>query len=424
MNVIDAVFATSEKVERAQLALDPATGLISAFGQLGVPRGKVDWFYGDECLAFAGMGDIHVHAREDVSRQHVHKEDFHSAGLAALNGGITHLCDMPNNPVPPVDRASYLAKLALTEGKPVPLLLYAGIGPETSPLDLMVPYKAYMGPSIGELFFRDTEVLDRALSRYVGQNVSFHCEDPQELERHKAGPEHHLRRPVSCELMATATALEMIRNHRLRGKLCHYSAGGGLPLIRAAKASGVDVTCEVTPQHLYFAQEELDPAARVPFQMNPPIRGRDDREAMLEAARVGDIDYLATDHAPHTPEEKAKGTSGLTGLDSYGAFVTWLLREKGFTPQRIALLASENPGTFVNRFLPGLIPLHAPYAGLGQGFGFLRPGYVGNVTVLNLRSPFTLAPEHLATKARSNPFLGVTFPGRVENVFLRGRPER
>lgn len=424
IKVIDAVFATSETVERCQLAMDEVSGLITDFGQLGVPRSKVDYFYDDHCMAFAGMGDIHIHAREDASGKHTYKEDFHSAALAALNGGVTHVADMPNNPIPPIDESSYLQKLALTQKAQVPILLYAGIGPETHPLNFSVPYKVYMGPSIGELFFTGNEDLEQAVRRYQGQWVSFHCEDPQEMERHKSEPAHHLRRPASCEVMATKTALRLIEKYQLHGKLCHYSAGEGLPLIKAAKSRGVSVQCEVTPQHLYFSQDELADRERGLMQMNPPIRGTQDRDAMLWAARQGDIDFLATDHAPHSLEEKLKGTSGLTGLDSYGAFVTWLLREKNFTPQRIALMAAENPGGFTNRFLPALKQHSPAHARLGRGVGFLRQGYSAQVTVLNLHAPFTLEQGMLKTKVAHNPFVGVRFPGQVEQVFRLARPVR
>jgi dihydroorotase len=423
MKIIDAVFATSEKIARAQMAIDPQTGLISDFGDLGVPQAQVE-FFPDDCLAFAGMGDIHIHAREDISGQHLHKEDFLSASAAALNGGVTHVADMPNNPVPPIDEASYRAKLSLTDKAPISILLYAGIGPETAPLQKMVPYKVYMGPSIGELFFENDQQLENALKRYQGQHVSFHCEDPVELKRHQAGAHHHLRRPSQCEVMATATALRLIEKFKLKGKLCHYSAGEGLPLIREARTRGVSVQCEVTPQHLYFSQDQLQLKDKVLFQMNPPIREMSDRDAMLAAARVGDIDFLATDHAPHTAEEKARGTSGLTGLDSYGAFVTWLLQEKGFTPQRIALMCAENPGRFTNQFLKGFGEWSPRFKRYGSGFGFCAKGFMGNVTVLNLKRPMKLTTEHLKTKVKHNPFVGVTFPGSVEQVFLAGLKQR
>lgn len=416
---MEAVFATSEGVERQQLAMDSQTGLIVDFGKLGVPSRDLEWQYGDECVAFAGMGDIHIHAREDVSGKHTYKEDFQTAGLAAIQGGLTHVADMPNNPIAPIDDESYRAKLRLTQKSKIPILLYAGIGPQTKPLSFEVPYKAYMGPSVGELFFKDAGELEQAIARYTGQWVSFHCEDPEELERHQHELQHHLKRPVACEVMATKTALELIEKYQIKGKLCHYSSGEGLKLIREARDRGVRVSCEVTPQHLYFSQEQLTDIERGYFQMNPPIRQGIDRDAMLEAARIGEIDFLATDHAPHSLDEKAKGMSGLTGLDSFGPFVTWLIVEKKFSLQRIAEMTAEKPGAFCNQFLPVISRYSAAHQRLGKGVGFLRPGFSANITVLNLKNPTILTREMLKTKVGHNPFVGVTFPGKVQQVILQ-----
>ena len=123
--------------------------------------------------------------------------------------------------------------------------------------------------------------------------------------------------------------------YELQGKLCHFSTGEGLKDVIAAKARGVQVTCEVTPHHLFFDDTMLNDENRLWLQMNPPLRGREDRLAMIEALRTGEIDYLATDHAPHSLEEKRKGTSGVPHLDTYGAFTTWLMAEHGFTRSRL-----------------------------------------------------------------------------------------
>ena len=143
-----------------------------------------------------------------------------------------------------------------------------------------------------------------------------------------------------------------MRRYELQGKLCHFSTGEGLKDVIAAKARGVKVTCEVTPHHLFFDDTMLNDENRLWLQMNPPLRGREDRLAMIEALRSGEIDYLATDHAPHSLEEKRKGTSGVPHLDTYGAFTTWLMAEHGFTAQQIARVCAANPGRFVRPYLP------------------------------------------------------------------------
>ena len=376
------------------------------------PRiGRPDHEFGEECLIFAGMGDIHIHARDDVSEQEIHKEDFRTAAAAAVHGGVVHVADMPNNPAAPIDDESYAAKRAhlATRGVPIQVTLYAGIGPGTRPLSFDVPYKAYMGPSVGDLFFTSLEQLDETLAHYRGRAVSFHCEDPVLLDAHRHEPTHERRRPAECEVSATRFALAMIEKYGLVGKLCHYSVREGLPLIRTARRNGLAVTCEVTPHHLYFDDAGITEANRGLMRMNPPLRGPEDRQAMLDALRDGTLDYLATDHAPHTLAEKARGISGQPHLDTYGPFVTWLIVEQKFTPERMAAVCSANPGEFVK-------PYTAP-----RRFGRIEPAYVASLTVLNLTRPTTVRREDLQTKCGWSPFEGMTFPGSVEAVFLEGR---
>lgn len=402
--IIEGNLADIDGVRRGQIAIEH--GVIAAVGdRIGTPT----HVYGENCLIFAGMGDIHIHAREDVSQRETHKETFACASAAALHGGVLHVADMPNNHVAPIDDATYAAKEALLQKQKLPVVftLYAGIGPGTSPLTRNVPYKAYMGPSVGDLYFTSLEQLEETLSRYRGQNVSFHCEDPVLLEKHKGAKTHEERRPPECELSATRFALAMIEKYNLVGKLCHYSVGEGLPLIRAAKAKGLKVTAEVTPHHVFFDTAQITPANRQAMQMNPPLRSPSDRAAMLEALRDGTADYLATDHAPHTLEEKAKGVSGQPHLDTYGPFATWLIVEQGFTPERIAAICSANPGDFVN-----------PYQ--KDRWGRLLPGYVGSLTVLDLEKSTTIRRVDLKTKCGWSPFEGGTFPGSVAAVFVRG----
>lgn len=420
MKVIEAICASSQSVERKQIRFNEETGLIHDVGDLKIPREGLDFFFDDSFLLFAGMGDVHIHAREDASGQNNYKEDFFSAFEAMKNGGITHAGDMPNNPIPPIDKQSYERKFSLTKKAQGCLWLYAGIGPGTRPLPYSIPYKVYMGPSIGELYFKDLKSLDETLSHYKGLSVSFHCEDPEILESHKEKAHHHERRPVEAESIATRDALSLIEKYHLKGKLCHYSSREGLALIREARKRGVDVEIEVTPQHLYFDLEQLNSKDWKSFQMNPPIRSSWDREALLEALKMGEIQYLATDHAPHTAEEKMKGTSGLTGLDTYAAFVTWLLDE-GFSAHLIAKVSAENPGQFFNRFLDSWKMLSQEFGSFGKGLGFIESGYRANFTIIKRHDPFVVTEDKLKTKVKHSPFLGKTFPGRLEALFIGGK---
>ncbi len=418
IRTLEAVCVSSFEMNRHQVKFDDESGLILEVGELGIQN--PDYVFGDDCLLFAGMGDVHIHAREDVSGKNTHKEDFHSAHEAMINGGVCHAGDMPNNPVPPVDKKSYEDKVRLGEKAEGDLWFYAGIGPGTNPLPYPVPYKVYMGPSIGDLFFRDLPTLDQAMTRYQNEWVSFHCEDPEILEESKNEKHHHERRPVKAEAVATRDAIALIEKYKLKGKLCHYSSHEGLELVRAARLRGVDISLEVTPQHLYFSIDELPESLYTPLQMNPPIRHTLDRETLLAAVKNGEIQYLATDHAPHSKEEKLHGHSGLTGLDTFGPFATWLMAG-GLSPKILAKIAVENPGDFFNHFLPSWKDISSVYKKMGHGVGYLRPGFRANFTILNLKKPTLVKEENLKTKVGHSPFTGHTFPGSVEAVFLGGK---
>lgn len=416
------------------MEVDTQTGLIE---KVTSATGKADVVCGEDELIFPGFIDLHVHAREDVSGKQNYKEDYESASAAAINGGVAHFCDMPNNPVAPVDEKKYLAKLELTKKASVDVTLYAGVGPGTKPLltspfakerdhrafsgataELSplfqkrslrgVPYKVYMGPSVGDLFFHTQIELEETIKHYEGQYISFHCEDPEILDRNKSQATHEARRPANAEIIATDFALYLIEKYKLHGKLCHFSTKEGLQKIIAAKQRGLDVVCEVTPHHLYFDETIITEENHKWLQMNPPLRSWEDRLAMIEGLRNGDIDYLATDHAPHTKEEKLSRSSGVPHLDTYGAFCSWLIKEQNFKPSDIARVACYNPGAFVNNFNK-------------DKFGEIKAGFVGSFAVLNVNQKWLVQAKDLKTKVGWSPFTGKVFPGKVKYAIVRGR---
>ena len=405
---VEGTLVSEERTWQGSVEIDDATGLIASVGE-ATGHSDIDT---KGCLIFPGFGDIHIHAREDASGQQMYKEDFTTASAAAVHGGVVQVADMPNNVIAPVNDELYAAKEKLAAKSDVHVTLYAGIGPETHPLTRHVPYKAFMGPSVGDLFFTSSEQLEQAIARYRGRNVSFHCEDPIIMDAHRDAPTHEERRPAEAEVSATALALQLIERYELQGKLCHYSTREGLPMILAAKKRGVRVTAEVTPTHLFFDRSMLTDENRVWLQMNPPLRVREDRLAMIEALRRGDIDYVATDHAPHSQEEKRHGHSGVPHLDTLGAFATWLMREQKFTEQDICRVFATNPGKFVREFLP---------RELGEGFGRIAAGYAGSLTILDMNTPYTVTRESVKTKCGWSPFEGFTFPGSVRATVVKGR---
>lgn len=378
-------------------------GLISAITE---ETGKADLVLGDEFI-FPGFIDLHVHARESIDHTQDYKEDFATAGEAGINGGVVAFADMPNNIQAPVDEESYLAKEKLTKKSAVEVVLYAGIGPVTNPLQRKVPYKVFMGKSVGDLFFESFESLEQVLEKYKGQHVSFHCEDPKILKENQSQISHQEKRPEIAEVSAVDFALQMIEKYNLHGKICHCSTEGGLNKITEAKIRGVKVTVEVTPHHLYF--DNSNSGSKNILQVNPPIRqSKENRLALIQALKNGDIDYLATDHAPHTLEEKNKGTSGMPLLDTYSNFVTWLIKEHGFTPQEIVRVCSFNPAKFFNEFST-------------SKYGEIKVGNVGSLSILDLTTPTVITRDKLKTKCKWSPFEGVKFPGSVKYAIIKGK---
>jgi len=405
---VEGRIANHDREFDGAIEIDTDTGLIQSVGPL-TGQSDIDL---TGCIIFPGFGDIHIHAREDAGGSQTYKEDFTTISAAAIHGGVVQVADMPNNPVAPVDDDSYFVKEQLTKKSDVTITLYAGIGPQTRPLNRHVPYKAFMGPSVGDLFFSSKQQLEDVIVNYRGRNVSFHCEDPTILEANKHAPLHELKRPASAEISATEFALYLIEKYDLVGKLCHYSTRDGLPLIAAAKARGVKVTCEATPHHLFFDTTMITPENRQWLQMNPPLRSEEDRIALIAALKSGLIDYVATDHAPHTLDEKIAGASGVPHLDTLGAFATWLMSEHNFSTANIARVFSYNPGRFVREFLP---------ESLGKGFGSIEPGYVGSLTVLDPMKPYLVTRESVKTKCGWSPFEGYSLPGSVQCTVIRGK---
>ncbi len=406
----------------ASIEINAETGLIETIGPAGarpapflggtLQKGGASDIDTKNCLIFPGFVDVHVHAREDQSGRENYKEDFVSVSRAATNGGVTHIADMPNNPVAPVDDARYRAKQELAKKALVDITLYAGIGPGTRPLSSLVPYKVFMGPSVGDLFFTSRGALEETIHEYRGASVSFHCEDPEILESHKGEATHEARRPREAEIAAIDFALALIERYGLTGKICHLSTAEGLKKIMDAKTRGVPVTVEITPQHLFFDEGMITEENRRLRELNPPFRAAEDRAALTEALRRGEIDCLASDHAPHTPEEKIKGVSGIPFLDTYGPFTAWLIKEHGFSPQDIARVCAYNPGRFVNAFRKKGDP--------GKGFGKIEEGYVGSLTILDITTPVKVGKAMLRTKCGWSPCEGMTFPGSVRYAVVRG----
>ncbi|MFH1115247.1 MAG: dihydroorotase family protein [Pseudomonadota bacterium] len=395
---------------------------------------EADESFPDTELIFPGFIDIHVHARE-YPKPHgsdaealktweafCRKETFATAGRAALRGGVTLFAAMPNDPVPPDNADSYALKESLTHSSACPVILLAAVTPRSEPWDDL-PYKVYLDAKPSPVSFTSWRDLETVLSRYRGCRVFFHAEDPEILARNGSSGPRWKTRPADAEIRAVDRLLDLTLKFDLRSHICHVSTEGAVELIDEYNRHVREiVTCEVTPHHLYFSVEDGDilcagkrnsPVANL-LDCNPPLRSEDDRRALVDSFKQGYVHILATDHAPHTLEDKARGAPGMPHLDTVGSFVSWLVRDCGVPPYRIAEAFAVMPGWIMNPFLD--VPV-----------GDIDVGYEANFTVLDLSDSTLVEGSQikgrgpLETRCGWSPFEGIRLPGAVKQTVVRGR---
>lgn len=449
----------SKKPYVGVIEIDQKTGLITKVSKPTKDQ-TVDHEFEADCLIFPGFGDVHIHAREDETGKQVYKEEYKTAADAALHGGVVHVCAMPNTPNPVVskERFAWHRNRIAELNHCVSILNYIGIDSKTFPLGKPGEhfYKLYFGKSVGDLTVTYGSELDVILSRYRGHNISFHVEYEPIIQASAHGKTHSDRRPVEAVNEGLRLLLPLIEKYKVKAKLCHWSTGGeSFEMIRDYRNRGCDIVLEVSPLHLLFdtSMTDLDPELWTKIQMNPAIQAPEHRAALIKGLKEGFIQFLATDHAPHTEEEKfsafakfkddfpgktnkeialllrdndrdtylktctENNHSGAPWLDTYALVCAWLMNEYGFTAQDITRVASYHPGEFVNSHLKRQFPLK----NIGKGFGKIEKGYVGSLTVLNLKKKIVVVREELKTKCGWSPLEERTMPGAVEAVFVRGK---
>lgn len=426
---IQGTLVQPEEVYMARLVIDPVNGTIDSIERL---QGSTD----DADYIFPGFIDAHVHAREyplitgdDESSKVLHtrmtnKETFHTAGLAAINGGVTTYGAMPNDPVPPMDQAVYELKVNLSKESQCPVVVIGCACPDSTPW-ADIPYKVYLDANPSVNTFNNWDILDKVLSEFQGQKVFFHPEDPDVLSRSPLSGPRWITRPPEAEVSAVEKILTLTQKHNLRSHFCHISTRSAVEMISDYnKTASIKATSEVTPHHLCFSFHKesvycavnngimTDPTL---LGSNPPIRSEDDRRFMVHSLKSGLIDILATDHAPHTIKDKTTALApGLPHLDTLGPFVGWMIKDLKFRPSRIAEILSKAPAEILG------ITNHPGLTGI-------KPSLIASLTILSFSGGSTIDQSwigpvgHLMTKCAWTPFAGVTFPAYVKSVIINGQ---
>ena len=368
----------------------------------------------DGLVAAPGLVDLHVHLRDPGQTQ---KEDVFSGCRAAAAGGVTSLLAMPNT-APSMDSPERVEAL-LSKAKEADAAVYTaaciteGLRGER-PTDLAALRRAgAIALSDDGRPVKNTACLLEALKRApeLGMIVTAHCED-QYLAEGGLLNEGEVSRflgvkgiPNAAEDCGTARELAAAASVDAPIHICHVSTRGSVALIREAKARGVKVTAETCPHYLLLTEEALR-KRDADYRMNPPLRSEADRQALLEGLKDGTIDAIATDHAPHTPEEKADfltAPNGSIGMEtSLAAALTAL--EGVLTVREVIEKMSASPARI-----------------LGIPAGTLKPGENADLVLFDPERSWRVDEFALHGKSRNTPFKGMSLKGKVVLTLFRGR---
>ena len=361
-----------------------------------------------EYAVFPGFCDVHVHFREPGFS---YKETVKSGSAAAARGGYTAVCTMPNlNPVP--DSAEHLAlqteiidRDACINVYPYGAITVGEKGEELADMERMERAIAFSDDGRG---VQSEEMMRAAMlkAKALGKIIVAHCEDNSLLhggyihDGEYARSHGHRGICSESEWGPIARDLKLASETGCSYHVCHISTKESVDIIRKAKAAGVDVTCETAPHYLVMDDSDLKEEGR--FKMNPPLRSAEDREALVAGLIDGTIDMIATDHAPHRAEEKARGLEksafGIVGIETaFPVMYTKLVKTGIITMERLIEVLCVNPR---KRFG---IPLGDDYS------------------VWKLDEDFTVDPNEFLSQGKATPFEGERLFGRCVLTVCGGK---
>ena len=368
----------------------------------------------DNCYIFPGFADVHVHLREPGFS---YKETIKTGTLASAHGGYTAVCSMPNlNPVP--DSKENLQKqLDIIENDaciavyPYGSITVGQMGEELSDMEGMS--KKIIAFSDDGRGVQSDDVMRAAMlkAKSLGKMIVAHCEVNELL---KGGYIHdgeyaekygHKGICSESEWQQIARDIELVKETGCSYHVCHISTKESVEIIRKAKAEGVDITCETGPHYLILNDMSLKEEGR--FKMNPPLRSEEDRQALIEGVKDGTIDMIATDHAPHSAEEKGRGLEkslmGVVGIETaFPLLYTHLVLPGVITLEKLIELMSINPK---KRF------------GIKGG---TDEGQQADFCVVDLEDEYVINPDEFYSMGKATPFEGYKVKGRIKHTYIKG----
>lgn len=388
-------------------------GKIAAIGENLSSDGEV--ICADGLYAIPGLVDMHVHLRDPGQ---THKEDILSGCRAAAAGGVTSLLAMPNTS--PVTDNPETVKYILDKAKGADARVYVAASitkglKSKEPTDLAALKAAgAVGLSDDGRPVENTKYLSDAmkLAPKLGMTVVAHCEDLFLADGGKINQGEVSEKlgvkgiPAAAEDCGTAREIALAAAENVPVHICHVSTKTSVALVRDAKRRGVKVTAETAPHYFSLTEKELL-SRDADFRMNPPLRTAEDVEAITEGLLDGTLDCIATDHAPHAPEEKADfaaAPNGSIGMEtSLAVGITYLVKTGILPFDELVKKMSVNPAKI-----------------LGISAGTLSVGAPADIALVDLDEKWTVDVEKLHGKSKNTPFKGMTLTGRVRKTILDG----
>ena len=362
-----------------------------------------------ENIVFPGFCDVHVHFREPGFS---YKETIKTGTLAAARGGYTDVCTMPNlSPVPDCRdgldaQLDIIRRDAVINVHPYASITVGERGERLSDMDALARDAVAFSDDGRGVQSEDMMRAAMEKAKSLGKMIVAHCEVNELLhggyihDGEYARAHGHRGIPSESEWRQIERDLRLAEATGCAYHVCHISCKESVELIREAKSRGVDATCETAPHYLLLDEGDLCEDGR--FRMNPPLRGRADREALVAGIADGTIDMIATDHAPHSAEEKSRGLSGsafgIVGLEcAFPVLYTGLVKTGVISLERLIELMAINPR---------------------ERFGI---PYNGDFCVWNLNEEYTIDPSEFLSMGKSTPFAGADVFGRCKLTVCGGK---
>lgn len=366
-------------------------------------EGEFETIDADGLLVSPGFIDLHIHLREPGGE---HKETIETGTSAAAKGGFTTVAAMPNtNPVPDCQEVMETIMTRIKEKAKIRVLPYASItkglkGKELTNLDELATAGAFAFTDDG-VGIQEANMMFQAMKKAanIGKSIVAHCEDNSLINGGCVHDGTFSKKynvngiPSICESVQIARDVLLAEATGCHYHVCHISTKESVRVVRDAKRAGINVTAEVSPHHLLLCDEDI-PGLDPNFKMNPPLRGREDREALIEGLLDGTIDFIATDHAPHTKEEKEKGMPlapfGIVGLETaFPLLYTHFVKKGMFTLKELIDFMTIKPAK-----------------AFGLPYGTIEKGAVADIVIIDLQVEEMIDPNTFLSKGKNTPFAG------------------